>query len=246
MTATVYRLFMGVCALSILTGCTLPSTKVLSAETEIQFERISAELTSLQRTLASSAEQTERRLTGDIAAQLTELRSTVATVSRQVEGCYPENRMPPQQRCEIPPVVLQDERMIVGEVEWVTLLPPRLILTARIDTGARSSSLHAANLTSFERDGDDWVRFELSVGDRTETFERPVLKYVRVFQQSDKQGTRRPVVEMRVNVGNVSDTFEFTLADRAHLKYEMILGRNFLTDLALVDVGQRYVQPLPD
>ena len=70
-------------------------------------------------------------------------------------------------------------------------------------------------------------------------------RHVRVFQQSDKAGTRRPVVDMRILIGNISDTFEFTLADRSHLEHNMILGRNFLTDLAVVDVGQKYVQRLP-
>ena len=51
---------------------------------------------------------------------------------------------------------------------------------------------------------------------------------------------------MRIIVGNVTDSFEFTLADRAHLEHDMILGRNFLTDLAVVDVGREYVQPRPE
>jgi len=51
------------------------------------------------------------------------------------------------------------------------------------------------------------------------------------------------VVELRLYLGNVKDTFEFTLADRSHLEQGMILGRNFLTDIALVDVSRKFVQP---
>ncbi len=64
-----------------------------------------------------------------------------------------------------------------------------------------------------------------------------------MVQQADPKGTRRPVVNMRVRMGDVEDSFDFTLADRAHLNYQIILGRNFLADVALVDVGQRFVQP---
>ena len=80
-------------------------------------------------------------------------------------------------------------------------------------------------------------------GPDTTTVEREVVRYVRVFQQADKEGSRRPVVEMRIRVGNVQAEFEFTLADRSHLEHSMILGRNFLTDLAVVDVGRQFLQP---
>ena len=43
-------------------------------------------------------------------------------------------------------------------------------------------------------------------------------------------------------LGDVEDVFEFTLADRSHLDYEMLLGRNFLTDVALVDVSRKFIQ----
>lgn len=141
-------------------------------------------------------------------------------------------------------VVIKDSgKMVVGELERVWIDPPGIEIVARIDTGASSSSVHAANLAEFERDGDEWVRFEWQLKERTITTERPVVRYVRVIQQADPTGTRRPVVNMRLKVGDVEDSFDFTLADRAHLEYQIILGRNFLTDVALVDVGQQFVQP---
>jgi hypothetical protein len=51
------------------------------------------------------------------------------------------------------------------------------------------------------------------------------------------------VVALRIALGDVQDTFEFTLADRSHLENEILLGRNFLKDVALVDVGRQFVQP---
>ena len=47
---------------------------------------------------------------------------------------------------------------------------------------------------------------------------------------------------MRLRIGDVHDSFEFTLADRSHLDFQLLLGRNFLTDMALVDVGKQFVQ----
>lgn len=140
-------------------------------------------------------------------------------------------------------VVMSGDKMVVGEMERVWIDPPGAGLIARVDTGAHSSSLHAEGLVEFERDGDDWVRFELILNEEVTTLERPVTRHVRVYQQADPVGTRRPVVAMRLRLGDVQDTFEFTLADRSHLDFQMLLGRNFLTDMALVDVGRQFVQP---
>ncbi len=142
-------------------------------------------------------------------------------------------------------VVMHQDRMVVGQVENVLVQPPGFVVEAKIDTGAQSSSIHAEQMTEFERDGKDWVRFHVIAENLDETLELPVEKYVRVIQQSDKEGTRRPVVRLRVVIGSIRESFEFTLADRSHLDQPMILGKNFLTDLAVVDVGQEFVQPLP-
>ena len=121
------------------------------------------------------------------------------------------------------------------------------MLTARIDTGANSNSLSAEDLVYFERDGDDWVRFNVRTDDgQVTTMEREVQRHVRVIQQSDPQGSRRPMVFLRVRLGNVLGNFEFNLTDRSHLRHPVILGREFLADLMLVDVGQEFLQPLPD
>ena len=113
-----------------------------------------------------------------------------------------------------------------------------------METGANSSSLHAENLVPFERDGEDWVRFDMIVNEEeTITVEERIIRHVRVVQQADPEGSRRPVVGLRVRIGEIQDTFEFTLADRSHLENEFILGRNFLADVTLVDVGRQFIQP---
>lgn len=154
--------------------------------------------------------------------------------------------LPEPSACPTATVEMMEQRLVVGEIEDVRIDPPGFVMTARIDTGAESSSMHAEGITEFERDGDAWVRFKVTSDELDTTIERPVEKYVRVFQQSDKKGSRRPVVMLRVMVGTIQESFEFTLADRSHLAHRMILGRNFLTDLAVVDVGRRKVQPLPN
>jgi hypothetical protein len=167
-----------------------------------------------------------------LPAELARLCGTPAVADLKCEATAP-----------VQTVVMAADKMLVGELERVWLEPPGATLTARIDTGASSSSLHAEELIGYERDGDDWVRFNILVGDEALPVEAPVARYVRVYQQADADGSRRPVVNLRIRLGDVQDTFEFTLADRSHLDYQIILGRNFLTDMALVDVGKKFIQP---
>ncbi len=156
---------------------------------------------------------------------------------------------PASTTCEAPAETLAEpgtDKAVVGSVERIRVTPPGIDVTARIDTGADSNSMSATNLVYLERDGDDWVRFDFETRDGTHTLERRVRRFVRVFQQSDADGTRRPVVRMRVQLGQVLGNFDFNLSDRTHLEHAVILGRSLLMDLMVVDVSQEFLQPLTD
>lgn len=208
--------------------------------------------TSLQAThedLNTLIEQ-DNRSSAQLQTQIVQLEGSLAQLQAEVTTACLQARVPvPNAQpadCPEPTsrVVVNDAgKLVLGEVEEVWITEPGFSINARIDTGASTSSVHAESVTSFERDGDNWVRFEIPVGDETHTLELPVIKRVKVVQQADRDGSRRPVVGLRVRLGDFQDTFEFTLADRAHLEQPMILGRNFLTDMALVDVSRQYVQP---
>ena len=224
---------------ALLAGCQLTGSPE-----QVTPNGISDEVGQLARAHSALSEQ----LTASIhqqEADMATLRAAVANLQTTVADACNEPAQPAAAQCTTQTVVMHGDRMVVGRVERVRVDPPGFIMDARIDTGADSSSIHAERISEFERDGKDWVRFDIVTEQLNVTLERPVRRHVRVFQQSDKAGTRRPVVDMRILIGNISDTFEFTLADRSHLEHNMILGRNFLTDLAVVDVGQKYVQRLP-
>ncbi len=139
------------------------------------------------------------------------------------------------------------EKLLVGSIERIRITPPGIAIDARIDTGADSSSLSATDLEYFERDGEDWVRFKLMVSEeKSYILEREVRRFVKVYQQSDSEGGRRPVVRLRVELGDIRDRFEFNLSDRRHLKHPAILGRNLLMDLVVVDVSEENINPLAD
>ncbi len=137
----------------------------------------------------------------------------------------------------------EDGRLILGEQEWVYVTGLKQNFRARIDTGATTSSVSAIDVVPFERDGKDWVKFRIAHDDVTsEEFALPVERWVDIRQSSTEEKQRRAVVMAWIEVGDVKEKTEFTLTDRSHLKYPILLGRSFFKDIALIDVNLKYVQ----
>lgn len=144
------------------------------------------------------------------------------------------------------PAVSSSDKKVIGAVEDVLVRPPGIILPARIDTGAATSSLDARNLQRFERDGKPWVRFEVQMPESGQKaqLERPIVRQVRIVQAGRAEGERRPVVELQITLGGMVQTAQFTLSSRTHLEYPLLIGRNVLRDVMVVDVGRkRSVRP---
>ncbi|MGD8176270.1 ATP-dependent zinc protease family protein [Marinimicrobium sp. ARAG 43.8] len=132
------------------------------------------------------------------------------------------------------------DKKIVGATERVLLTDLGIVLQSRVDTGATTSSLDARDIEIFERNGEEWVRFKIQDPDMEELveLERPRSRKVRIVQANSEETESRPVVEMRITMGSLTQMAEFTLSDRSHMEYPMLIGRNILRDLMLVDVAQ--------
>lgn len=143
------------------------------------------------------------------------------------------------------PMVLADESdsegpETLGFVEWIVLHDTGVRVKARLDTGAKTSSLHAVNVEPFEKDGEDWVSFELPLDDHKDMkdaeddnvvlhFEMPVERTV-LIKRKGAESQRRYVVNMDFCVsGHVYET-QFSLTDRSRFHYAAILGRRFMGD----------------
>lgn len=140
-------------------------------------------------------------------------------------------------------------KVVVGEVEKFYLADPGLIYDARVDSGAETSSIYASNIQRFERDGNNWVRFDVPrPGEESErwiTMEKEISRQVRIIQASSEDSERRVVVELQFAIGNHQQVAEFTLADRENLSYDVLIGRNILRDVMLIDVGKEFATELP-
>ncbi len=139
----------------------------------------------------------------------------------------------------------QDKQLtIAGWLEVVILSPWQTRLRAKLDTGAKTSSMHAENIEVFERAGKQWVRFDLPKGkaksNKAERVELPVVRDV-MIKRHDLPPAIRYVVEAGFCLNQHYYTTEFTLADRKNFNYPILLGRQFLKQTILVDSSDSFL-----
>lgn len=135
-----------------------------------------------------------------------------------------------------------DDKTVLGALEHIFLDPPGLEFSARIDSGARTSSVNALNIVEFERDGKPFVKFDMTHPQTGELIEitRRLRRHVKIKERGDRDAQRRPVVRMRVAIANISEQIDFTLENRSKFRHQVLIGRNLLNDLAIVDVSKKY------
>ena len=140
-------------------------------------------------------------------------------------------------------------RSLLGWIEWVVLEPQKLRVKARLDTGAKTSSLHAVDVVEFERDGEKWVRFKVPLDNHKEDYdgELPTLAYERpvaatiLIKRKNAHLQPRYVVEMAFCINGHAHEAKFSLADRSNFNYPVLLGRRFLGDVTLVDPRESFL-----
>ena len=135
--------------------------------------------------------------------------------------------------------------MTLGWREWVGL--PDLGIRqvkAKVDTGARTSALHAFELRPFEEDGRERVEFSIHpVQKDLETVITCVADIVdqRVVTDSGGHKEERYVIESTVTIGQHAWPIEMTLTGRDDMRFRMLLGRTAIKDRAVVNPGRSYI-----
>ncbi|MGE6993255.1 ATP-dependent zinc protease [Pseudomonas sp. NPDC047961] len=139
---------------------------------------------------------------------------------------------------------LASSPQVLGWVEKGLILPEQVAVKFKLDTGALTSSMHAENIDRFEKDGDEWVRFTVELEDvdtdkdvRTR-LERKMVRDIKVRGAGGSE--ERPVVLMKVCLGNQMYEEQFSLNDRDKMNYPVLIGRRTLEKVGLVDSSKTF------
>lgn len=131
---------------------------------------------------------------------------------------------------------------MIGWRERVTL--PALGLSgipAKIDTGARTSSLHGHVIETFKRDGNTFVRFSVDWED-IELECEAVQVDIRGITSSNGKVQQRYVIKTPLRIGDIEFRAEFSLADRSDMKFPILIGRTALRRKFLVNSGTSWLR----
>ncbi|MBI9081600.1 MAG: ATP-dependent zinc protease [Pseudodesulfovibrio sp.] len=129
--------------------------------------------------------------------------------------------------------------MIIGWREWLTL--PKIgipYIKAKVDTGAKTSSLHAFDIVPFEKDGQKYISFNVHPMQGNEDVviacTAPLVDKRKVMN-SGGQSQKRYVVTTVLQIGGKSWDIELTLTNRDVMKFRMLLGRDAMKGRLVVD-----------
>jgi hypothetical protein len=240
------RLSLITLALGSLSACT----------NQAKLQQTQAELASAQQCIAQQQAQGEQanQHQAQILAHLQQVQTQLESQQKALEA-RPQviERQVPRGDC---PAVATDkktaareqqqiDKQIVGLREQALIAGLNVVMNARISTNVANSVIDARNIQMFERNGEEWVRFTIYNPDTKEphVLERKRLRFQTV-QTSNPTPDRRPVVEIRFTIGKLSQRGEFILADRSSSEYPVLIGRNLLRDVMLVDVSGNNLAPL--
>jgi ribosomal protein S6--L-glutamate ligase len=143
-------------------------------------------------------------------------------------------------------------KIILGSEEWCSF--PELgipTIKARVDSGAKTSALHAINIAPFKKEGQNWVKFDINpIQNNVKTIihcEAPLVDK-RVVKSSSGFREERYVIQTNLEIGNTNWNIEMTLTNRDSMGFRMLLGREAMSGRVLVDPEQQYLlgQPTTD
>jgi hypothetical protein len=137
------------------------------------------------------------------------------------------------------------EKIVLGWLENIRVMPTRTLLRAKLDSGARTSTIHAEDIEYSEYAGQTWVKFSiLKDHDNPETernyYELPLQKHINIKLRHTPERDERPVVMLDICLAGTIYQVPFSLTKRSDFNYPVLLGREFIQEYFLIDPSKTY------
>ncbi|MEM0542474.1 30S ribosomal protein S6--L-glutamate ligase [Flavobacterium sp. j3] len=140
---------------------------------------------------------------------------------------------------------MPQNKIILGSEEWCSF--PELgipAIKARVDSGAKTSALHAINIAPFIKDDENWVKFDINpIQNNLKTVIHCQARLIdkRIVKSSSGFREQRYVIQTTLKIGIESWEIEMTLTNRDSMGFRMLLGREAMSGRILVDPEQKYL-----
>jgi len=131
--------------------------------------------------------------------------------------------------------------IVMGWVERAILLPSRVPFLAKLDTGAKTTSINAQDVRAFKKNGRSWVRFTVRNKEgASASFERPVIRTSRI-RRTGVGAVTRYVVSLHLCIGPFKTVAQVNLANRKNMRYQLLIGRRLMKGRILVDSQRQFI-----
>ncbi|WP_178120088.1 RimK/LysX family protein [Pseudomonas sp. MN1F] len=143
-----------------------------------------------------------------------------------------------------PSVPTGNHPYVIGWAEESLVWPEKIAIRTKLDTGTEISSLDARNPIFFQKNGVEWVRFNLALKDNNtgqlvnQVFEREIVAPVATAQTTSRR--KRKAVDMEICFGQQLFKETFALDDRSAMHYPMVIGRPLIAKLGVVDSSRTF------
>lgn len=132
----------------------------------------------------------------------------------------------------------------VGWYEFGTLKELGIeMLPIKIDTGAKTSSIHASDIQLFEENGKQKVRFKTLCAHNEKLDITAPLKDIRIVKSSNGQSEKRYVIETPLTLGEQTWEIELTLTCRRNMNFNMLLGRRAMDNMRVIPSKANLINP---
>ena len=137
------------------------------------------------------------------------------------------------------------DKLLIGSLESCGLPDLGISdLKIRVDTGAKTSSLHVDNIKEFIEKGKPWIQFDIHPDfHNVETIKhcRAPVADIRKIKSSNAETEQRYVIRTHLELGDQTWEIELTLTDRSDMSYLMLLGREAMGSRVLIDPSKSFI-----
>lgn len=162
-----------------------------------------------------------------------------------VSAAFAQPETPAALPSATPPSATADHKTVLGWLEHIRVMPDRTLLRAKLDSGARTSTIHAEDIEYSEYTGQTFVKFSIlkdhdNPASERYYYELPLQKHINIKLRYTPERDERPVVVLGICLAGTVYQVPFSLTERSDFNYPVLLGREFIQDHFLIDPSQTY------